>query len=221
MFAVVFEVSPHAEQWDNYLGLAKLLRPELEAIAGFVDNVRYASLTRAGWLLSLSTWQNEKALVRWRVSATHHQVQERARSEVFVDYRLRVGQLTQDTRLPSGSALHEQRLDETESGDATTVSLVNARRPAELSASAPPEAVARYLGWEAWPELVSWDVFDAVLTPGELVLLLCWRQRSGAAAFEAAARLPADARLRHVRVIRDYGMFVRDEAPQFFPAPKR
>jgi hypothetical protein len=55
MFSVIFEVHPRSEGWDAYLGYAQALRPELEKIDGFVDNVRYRSLTREGWLLSLTT----------------------------------------------------------------------------------------------------------------------------------------------------------------------
>lgn len=33
--------------------------------------------------------------------------------------------------------------------------------------------------------------------------------------------LPDGARLRRVRVVRDYGMFDRREAPQFYPAIER
>src|ERR1700748_505700 len=102
MFSVVFEVHPRPEQWEAYLGNAKMLRPELEKVEGFVDNVRYRSLTREGWVLSLSSWLNEKALVRWRTQAVHHEVQEKGRFEVFQDYHLRVGQATRDTRLPDG-----------------------------------------------------------------------------------------------------------------------
>ncbi|WP_246702737.1 antibiotic biosynthesis monooxygenase [Starkeya sp. ORNL1] len=116
MFAVLFEVYPKSDQWDAYLGYARMLKPEIERIEGFVDNVRYRSLTRDGWILSLSSWRDEKALVRWRTQARHHGVQEKGRFEVFNDYHLRVGQLTQDTHLPAGHALIEQRLDETETG---------------------------------------------------------------------------------------------------------
>ena len=94
MFAVLFEVQPKSEKWDEYLGIAKMLKPELEAIDGFVENVRYRSLTRPGWLLSLSIWRDEKALVRWRTQAVHHGAQERGRFEIFGDYHLRVGELT-------------------------------------------------------------------------------------------------------------------------------
>jgi len=66
MFAVIFEVQPKAEQWNDYLELAKLLRPELEQIPGFVDNERYKSLHDETRVLSVSTWADEKAVIRWR-----------------------------------------------------------------------------------------------------------------------------------------------------------
>src|SRR3954447_23455637 len=116
MFSVLFEVHPKTQQWDAYLEYARMLRPELEKIDGFIDNIRYRSLTRDGWILSLSGWRNEKALVRWRTQAAHHGVQEKGRLDVFLGYHLRVGQVTQDTHLPDGEALLDQRLDETEVG---------------------------------------------------------------------------------------------------------
>jgi len=50
------------------------MRPELERVDGFVDNIRYRSLTREGWILSLSGWRDEKAVVRWRTQMRHHEV---------------------------------------------------------------------------------------------------------------------------------------------------
>jgi heme-degrading monooxygenase HmoA len=222
MFSVIFEVHPRPEQWDAYLGSARMLRPELEQIDGFVDNIRYRSLTRDGWLLSLSGWRDEKSLVRWRTRARHHEVQEKGRNEILLDYHLRVGQITVDTRLPAGCELIEQRLDETETGKATTITLIDAKRPAELPEDAPADEVARYLGLEVQTEgLVGWDAFDAVLTPGDLILLMSWRHRAAASAFAGWAQLPQDARLRQVRVVRDYGMFDRREAPQYYPEAVR
>jgi heme-degrading monooxygenase HmoA len=221
MFSVIFEVHPKPEQWAAYLGLGKMLKPELEKIEGFVDNIRYRSLRRDGWLLSLSGWRDEKALVRWRTQAKHHTVQEKGRSEIFLDYHLRIGQLTQDTRPPEGYALHEQRLDETETGDATTITLIDAKRPPEWVKQASPDDVAKWLGLAPDAQgLVAWDVFDAVLTPGDIILLVSWRDLASAAAFESAVALKDGARLRRVRVVRDYGMFDRREAPQFYPDAK-
>jgi heme-degrading monooxygenase HmoA len=221
MFSVLFEVQPKAEQWDAYLGEAKMLRPELERVDGFVDNIRYRSLTRAGWLLSLSGWRDEKAVVRWRTRMRHHEAQEKGRSEILQDYHLRVGQVTQDTRLPQGCALLEQRLDETEIGDATTVTLIDASRPADRVAAAASDEVALWLGLAPHaPGLVSWDVFDAILTQGDIILLLSWKDKAAAEAFERTAALPDGARRRRIRVVRDYGMFDRREAPQYYPDAK-
>jgi heme-degrading monooxygenase HmoA len=218
MFSVIFEVHPKPEQWDAYLGLGKMLKPELEKIEGFVDNIRYRSLRRDGWLLSLSGWRDEKALVRWRTQAKHHVVQEKGRSEIFLDYHLRIGQVTRDTSPPQGLALSEQRLDETETGEATTITLIDARRPPEWVEQSSPEDVAKWLCFAPKaPGLVAWDVFDAVLTPGDIILLVSWRDRATAEAFESEVSLKDGARLRRVRVVRDYGMFDRREAPQFYP----
>ena len=221
MFSVIFEVHPRTEQWDNYLGLAKMLRPELEQTDGFVDNIRYRSLTREGWILSLSSWHDEKAVVRWRTRVRHHEAQERGRTEIFSDYHLRVGQLTNDTKVPEGYELHEQRLDETEVGEGTTVIFIDGKWPSESLQNTRAEDVAKWLGRPSNAEgLVSWDVFDAVLTPGDIILLMSWRNHLKAEAFESAISLQTGSRLRRVRVVRDYGMYDRREAPQYYPDAK-
>jgi heme-degrading monooxygenase HmoA len=74
MFSVIFEVHPKSLQRDTYPGYAKMLRPELEAIDGFVDNIRYKSLNREGWILSLSNWRGEKSVVRWRTRTRNHEI---------------------------------------------------------------------------------------------------------------------------------------------------
>src|ERR1044072_3891040 len=137
MFAVLFEVQPKSEKWDEYLGIAKMLKPELEAIDGFVENIRYRSLTRAGWLLSLSIWRDEKALVRWRTKAVHHRAQEKGRFEVFGDYHLRVGELE-----GSGST---ERADATEVGAGTVVTLIDAKLTADRVKDTPPAQIAASL----------------------------------------------------------------------------
>ena len=218
MFSVIFEVHPRTEQWENYLGNAKMLRPELEKVDGFVDNIRYRSLTREGWILSLSSWRDEKAVVRWRTSIRHHEAQERGRVEIFSDYHLRVGQLTKDTNIPEGYELHEQRLDATEVGEGTTVILIDGKRSSEWVKNTSAEDVAKWLGLPSKiAALVGWDVFDAVLTPGDVILLMSWRDDLQAEVFENTISLQDGARLRRVRVVRDYGMYDRREAPQYYP----
>ena len=222
MFSVLFEVHPKPEQWDAYLGYARMLRPELEQIDGFIDNIRYRSLTREGWILSLSGWRDEKSVVRWRTAQRHHMAQGKGRSEILLDYHLRVGQITHDTHVPAGQAIEEQRLDETEVGEGTTIALIEAKWPETSGGAADVGGVSRYLQFDAKAVgLVGWDIFDAVLTPGDLILLTSWKTKDSADAFARSATLAPGGRLRQVRVVRDYGMFDRREAPQYYPAVER
>jgi heme-degrading monooxygenase HmoA len=222
MFAVIFEACPRAGQWDAYFQAAEALRPELEQIDGFIDNIRYRSLTREGWILSLSDWRDEKAEVRWRTQVHHHEAQERGRSEIFADYRLRVGEIADDTRIPTGYGLAEQRFDETAVGPGTAVTLIDARRPTEWEQTSNPADCSQFLGLDPYADgLLDWDVFEAVLTPGDLILLQSWRTGAAAESFELTTELPKDARVRRLRVIRDYGMLDRREAPQYYPEVPR
>jgi hypothetical protein len=147
-----------------------------------------------------------------------HEAQERGCSEIFLDYHLRVGQLTKDTNIPEGYELHEQRLDETEVGEGTTVILIDGKRTSEWVKNTSAADVAIWLGLPSKAEaLVSWDVFDAVLTPGDIILLMSWRDNLQAETFEKHISLQEHARLRRVRVVRDYSMDDRREAPQYYP----
>ena len=174
MFSVIFEVHPKTEQWDVYLDNARMLRPELEQVDGFVDNIRYRSLTRQGWILSLSGWRDEKSVVRWRTRMRHHEVQEKGRSEIFLDYHLRVGQLTQDTRLPEGYALQEQRLDETEVGAGTTVTLIDAKRPPEWVKAIEALAVIKERATEAKAEGDNFGISALDFATGYHKAALAW-----------------------------------------------
>jgi heme-degrading monooxygenase HmoA len=208
MFAVIFEVQPKRERWDDYLGLAKQLRPKLEATEGFLDNERFKSRRTDGRVLSLSIWRDEKAVVRWRTHGEHHGVQEKGRFEVFEDYHLRVGEITHDS---AGGVPAPQRLDDTEIGAAKRVTIT------ELAAPAPADPAAR-LGLDAKaPGLIDHELFESITTPGKLLLLASWRDDAAADAFA-----PVGAnRHRRVRVIRDYGLFDRREAPQYYADVKR
>jgi heme-degrading monooxygenase HmoA len=219
MFVVIFEVQPKKARWDDYLALAKQLKPKLEAIDGFIDNERFKSKRDEGRLLSLSTWRDEKAVVRWRTHGEHHGVQEKGRFEIFQDYRLRVGEVTADTQPPSGLSVAEQRFDATETGDAKAVTITEIT-PAE-TAAVTAVSVPAQLGLDrVTGGLVSHELFESIYNAGKLVLLAAWREAEAAEAW--TPRAPASATIRHrrVRIIRDYGMFERREAPQYYPEVK-
>ena len=68
MFAVIFEVLPKKERFDDYLALAKQLKPKLEAIDGFIDIDRLESKRTSGRLLSFSTCTNTTGAFRSRLT---------------------------------------------------------------------------------------------------------------------------------------------------------
>lgn len=200
MFAVIFEVNPRKEAWDDYLGHAATLRPELLGIEGFMANERYASLRRPGWLVSLSIWRDEKALIRWRTHALHHDIQGKGRSSVFADYHLRVGEIVADSGMESLPS--RQRLDATQVASAKAVTLTERMLTGESEKATG--------GGDASDS----DVFDSITRPGNGLFLRAWPDIPDAQAAIAGKQ----GHHRVVQVIRDYGMFARVEAPQYFPA---
>lgn len=90
MIAIVFEVQPAPGRRGDYLDWAAELKPELERIEGFLSVERFESLTTPGKLLSLSFWEDEDAVTRWRNHAMHREAQAAGRGGLFSDYRLRV-----------------------------------------------------------------------------------------------------------------------------------
>jgi heme-degrading monooxygenase HmoA len=215
MFAVIFEVQPRQDRWDDYLGLAKQLRPKLEAIDGFIDNERFGSKRTSGRVLSLSTWRDEKAVVRWRTQGEHHGVQRKGRTAIFEDYHLRVGEITFDTTPPKGLTIEQQHFDETETGNSKfcTITEVSPLDKSKFE-GLPPDPPA--------DGLLDEELFESITNPGKLLILGSWRDEMAArewnpVRFEGVS----DIRHRRVRVIRDYGMFDRREAPQFYPNVER
>ena len=71
------------------------------------------------------------------------------------------------------------------------------------------------------PGLVSWDVFDALMTPGDVIVVVTWRDHAAVEAFERDATMADGSRLRNIRIVREYGMFDRREAPQYFEEVQR
>jgi heme-degrading monooxygenase HmoA len=212
MFVVIFEVQPKRERWDVYLETAGLLRPVLERIDGFVDNERFRSQRTEGRILSLSTWRDEKALIRWRTQATHHlQGQQRGRADIFADYHLRVGEVTFDTDDPAVSMSAGHRFDVTEVGASSTVTITEER------ASTTGATSLAGLATET-PGLVDQELFESITLHGKRLLLASWADDAPIdRSISPLVAVAGTGRQRRVRIIRDYGMRDRREAPQYFP----
>lgn len=204
MISQFFEVQMRPGQVDRYLALAASLRPRLDAMGGCLFIDRFKSLTRDNLLLSYQIWQDEGSMIAWRVDAKHHTVQETGREQVFADYRIRIAQV-----------VHEERPD------------VAAWRPERLSAyndpvRRPPTFVVASESRSAQlPVETPWtrDVFESVYRPGVFAHLIDVPSSQDGLAF--GQRLHDDPTTEYFRVfevMRDYGMYDRKEAPQYYPA---
>ena len=219
MFSVIFEVLTNEGRKDEYLELAGHLKPILETIDGFVDNERFESRRRPGWLLSHSTWRDEKSVVRWRTQGEHHVTQGKGRFEVFADYHLRVGDVTADTAPPREAPILERRFDETEVGAAKLVTFTEITPEQGAAFASQPDLLLAHLGVGLTGDaIVEHDVFASIYNPGKLALLLSWGDAKAGNAW-SPRKIDGIAKLRHrrIRVVRDYGRFDRREAPQFYP----
>jgi heme-degrading monooxygenase HmoA len=217
MFAVIFVVQPKRDRFDEYLELAKALKPKLEKIDGFIDNERFGSRRTEGRLLSLSTWRDEKAVIRWRTLEEHHEVQKKGRDEVFEDYHLRVGEITSDTRIPKGQKLLEHNLDETEIGRAKIVTISEFSPTNDEETDGAALSAALGIPRDGNDGVIDQEVFESITHRGKLLLLVSWRNAPAAEQWKAKLKSREQMRHRHVRVIRDYSMSDRREAPQYYP----
>ncbi|MGA2054349.1 MAG: antibiotic biosynthesis monooxygenase [Bradyrhizobium sp.] len=218
MFSVIFEVLPNDGKKDEYLELAKHLKPILESIDGFVDNERFESLHRPGWVLSHSTWRDEKSVVRWRTEGEHHATQAKGRFQIFQDYHLRVGDVTSDTAPPKEAPVDERRFDATETGTAKLMTFTEIVPVKEGALAGRIELLPALLGLDLKDSgVVEHDIWASIYNPGKLALLVGWKDPAAAEEW-VPKKIDGIEKLRHrkVRVVRDYGRFDRREAPQYY-----
>src|SRR5258706_16135055 len=109
MISQFFEVQVKEGQSDRYLDLAASLKPSLEAMGGCLFIDRFRSLNRKNLLLSYQIWQDEGAMIAWRVDAKHHTGQETGRQKVFAAYRIWIAQVLHEER-PEKTAGRARRL---------------------------------------------------------------------------------------------------------------
>ena len=201
MIALFFEVTPKAGQDGRYLEIAATLRPELDKSGGVTFLDRFRSLSRPRTLLSHQLWQDEASLARWRANGRHYGAQTAGRTAVFEDYRLRVGPVVAAREAngvifetPAGIAYNDparksERL------------MVVVRCEGEAFAAA---------GGETWQSVYDAKRFALVAAVPD--------RAAGLDLMRLASSMPNVAAAQLCLVSRDYGMFERGEAPQYFPA---
>jgi heme-degrading monooxygenase HmoA len=207
MIGLFFEVQTRPGRMDQYLNLAASLKPELEAMGGCLFIDRFKSLTRENLLVSYQIWQDEGALTAWRVHAHHHEVQTVGRERVFSDYRIRIAQVIHEARPGQPIWQPERR---------TPYNDPARRLPTYLLAAESKRATL--------PVETDWrrDAFESVYRNGHFAHLIDLPDTPSGVEF--GHRLFADSTVAYFRifeVMRDYGMYDRTEAPQYYPPIKR
>ena len=96
MIAVIFEVTPADGQQEAYLDVAAAMRPLVQEVEGFISVERFQSLTDPKKLLSLSFFEDEAAVERWRNLSAHRSAQAKGRAGIFADYRLKIAHVIRD-----------------------------------------------------------------------------------------------------------------------------
>ena len=96
MYAVIFEVWPTKEGKEEYLQISSKLKEFLQDREGFISIERFQSLIDEKKLLSLSFWEDEKAIEIWRNMFEHRIAQDKGNTEIFEKYRIRVANILRD-----------------------------------------------------------------------------------------------------------------------------
>jgi len=207
MIGLFFEVQTRPGHRDQYLDLAASLRPSLDANGGCLFMDRFQSLSRDNLLLSYQIWQDEGALTAWRVHDRHHRVQEIGREAVFSDYRIRITQVIYEAKALQPAWQPDRRT------------------PYNDPARRPPTYVLTMESKNAdLPVKTQWrrDAFASVYRDGYFAHLIDVPDPQSGIDF--GKRLFADPTAEYFRVfevMRDYGMYDRKEAPQYYPPVER
>jgi heme-degrading monooxygenase HmoA len=201
MIGLFFEVMPRPGHDQAYFDIAAGLRPELDKNSGLLFIDRFRSLARQRLVLSHSHWRDEASLASWRTDAKHHAAQVAGRQQHFEDYRLRIGQLACEW-LPAPGGLRRLEINN-RYNDPT---LRQERFMIASTAGASVEAGAGS------------DVLMSVTRESEYIVLTPAPSLSdGLSAVERLALTGNMTSVRLYLVSRDYGMYDRKEAPQYYP----
>jgi heme-degrading monooxygenase HmoA len=210
MLALLFEVTPNPDGYQRYLDIAGRLKPALEKHDGFLFIDRYRSLSRPDTILSHSLWRDEASLAAWRTFEPHHHAQVAGREKIFADYRLRIADIA-CVRMPGKADWRPERLSSYNEPSAGAsrylVIAMRTGRPSDAGTS---------------------DTFESLATADEFLCLYDVGDQQAAMTL-VDSLVPASSKatgagvtaVRICEVERDYGMYERREAPQYYPPVPR
>lgn len=201
MQALLFEVRPRPGHEDHYFARAAALKPLLASHDGLLFLDRFKSLARPALILSHSRWRDEASIARWRSDKIHYASQAAGRRKHFEDYRIRISTVLSHDDENGETHLYRHSNPYLDPGaKPSRHHIVIASRGAPVGAENAGEA------------------FESVNRENHYLYLADCVDRDEAEAIAAAARGRKDVTgILLCAVSRDYGMFDRAEAPQYFP----
>lgn len=218
MFAVMFELTPVPERLTEYSATLRAMRSQVQQIPGFISTERFASRAPAGKFLVISYWKDERAIATYRANHLHHTTQVKARSEMLLDYRLTVGRVISE----GAEVVAAEKFGDPAPRRYLAVGAGPAGRfirpPTTLLGGM--NQAARGVGGgaggvgAAGTGVVPWVWYDSMYEPGKAMATVetTFEQASGVL---SELRLGGAREMRVIAVSRDYGMFDRDDAPQY------
>lgn len=203
MHALLFEMEPRDAHEEHYFQHAAKLHPILMQHDGLIYIERFKSLTRPKVILSHSLWRDEASIAKWRTNKEHHKSQIAGRFKHFQDYRIRISHVLRytDQNAPAQTWNND--------GSYSTPNLRTDRFIAIL---------------KSWKRLKiqSGETFASVTeTDSYLTILEVVNEVDGQSKIEKAQNDSSVLTALLARVSRDYGLYDRTEAPQYFKAVEK
>jgi heme-degrading monooxygenase HmoA len=198
MQALLFEMEPRDGHEDHYFRHATKLRPILMQHDGLIYIERFKSLSRPKVILSHSLWRDEASIARWRTDREHHKSQTAGRFEHFKDYRIRISH-TLRYQEPNSEAEEWSNDGSYNTPHRTTDRFV---------------VILRHLNQLTTQE---GETFASVTeTKSYLSVIEVGNEDDGRSRIDEALNGGGVLTALLARVSRDYGMYDRAEAPQYF-----
>lgn len=202
MHALLFEMEPRSGHESHYFKHAEALRPLLAQHAGLLFIERFKSVARPNVILSHSHWRDEASLAKWRSDPDHHRSQSAGRNKHFKDYRLRISHVLKMMR-------HDAKPE------------VWPVDGAYADVEAIPARFLTIVASHGDPVDLGGEPFHSVTVDGNFLCVTDANSRDhGDEMIAEAMTNPHTMSAMLALVSRDYGMFERAEAPQYFPDAK-
>ncbi|WP_372002826.1 antibiotic biosynthesis monooxygenase [Tistrella mobilis] len=110
MIVVTFELEAVPGQNQTYVNMVNRLQPMLQKMEGFISVECFQSTLHPAKVMSVTIWEDEEAVLRWRNLDPHLSAQKAGRDRIFHDYHVRVMTVLRDYGLHQRAEAPEDSL---------------------------------------------------------------------------------------------------------------